>query len=103
VRVQVRIPPGYRTFEKVELELSEPPDGVSLKDLSLGFDGASFVIQTDSSKVKTGLRGNLIVNVSGVRPPPANAPNAQRLAAAARQRVTIGTLPAIPFEIVPQK
>jgi hypothetical protein len=96
----VATPPGYRTFEKVELELSEPPDGISVKDLSLGFDGADFVIQTDGSKVKAGLRGNLIVNVSGERVPPANA---QRPAAAARQRVTIGTLPAIPFEIIPAK
>lgn len=99
-RIRVTTPPGYRTFEKVELELSEPPDGISVKDLSLGFDGADFVIQTDSSKVKAGLRGNLIVNVSGERVPPANA---QRPAPAARQRVTIGTLPAIPFEIIPPK
>jgi len=96
-RIRVATPPGYRTFEKIELELSEPPDGISVKDLSLGFDGADFVIQTDLSKVKAGLRGNLIVNVSGERVPP---PNAQRPAGAARQRVTIGTLPAIPFEIV---
>ena len=98
-RIRMATPPGYRTFEKIELELSEPPDGISVKDLSLGFDGADFVIQTDSSKVKAGLRGNLIVNISGERVPPANA---QRPAgAAARQRITIGTLPAIPFEITP--
>jgi len=99
-RIRVATPPGYRTFEKVELELSEPPDGISVKDLSLGFDGADFVIQTDVSKVKAGLRGNLIVNVSGERVPP---PNAQQPASAVRQRVTIGTLPAIPFEIIPAK
>ncbi|MCX6544653.1 MAG: PPC domain-containing protein [Acidobacteria bacterium] len=99
-RIRVATPPGYRTFDKIELELSEPPDGISVKDVSLGSNGADFVIQTDASAVKAGLRGNLIVNVSGERVPPANA---QRPATAARQRVTIGTLPAIPFEIIPQK
>ena len=99
-RIRVATPPGFRTFEKVELALSDPPDGISVKDVSFGFDGADFVIQADVSKVKAGLRGNLIVTVSGERVPPANA---QRPASATRQRVTIGTLPAIPFEIIPPK
>jgi len=98
--VRVTIPPGYRTFEKVELELSEPPDGISVRDLSLGFDGATFVIVADRDKAKAGVKGNLIVNVSGVRMPLPNAPNAN---AAARQRQTIGTLPAIPIEITPRE
>jgi hypothetical protein len=97
-RIRVATPAGYRAFEKIQLELSEAPDGITVKDLTLGFDGADFVIQTDGAKIKAGLRGNLIVNVSGERVPPANA---QRPATAARQRVTIGTLPAIPFEITP--
>lgn len=100
VKVRMTTPPAYGTFEKVELELSEPPDGISLKDLSLGFGGVEFVLEAEAAKVKAGLRGNLIVTVSGERVPPANA---RRPATAARQRVTIGTLPAIPFEIIPSK
>jgi hypothetical protein len=96
--VRVTVPPGYRTFGKIELELSEPPDGIGVRDLSIGSDSLSFVITADPAKAKTGMKGNLIVNVSGVRVLPANAPNA---AAAARQRIAIGTLPAIPFEITP--
>jgi len=99
-RVRVTTPPGYRAFEKVEVELSEPPEGVTLRDPSFGFDGVEFVVQVDA-KARAGVRGNLIVNVSGVRVPPANAQ--QAAAAAARQRITIGTLPAIPFELLPQR
>ncbi|MEI6668585.1 MAG: hypothetical protein WCP29_10555 [Acidobacteriota bacterium] len=99
VRVRVATPTGFRSFEKVEMELSDAPDGVSVKDLSFGSDGADFVIQTDASKVKTGLRGNLIVNVTGQRVPAANPARP----AAARQRLPIGTLPAIAFEITPPR
>lgn len=53
-------------------------------------------VQSSVNKVKPGLRGNLIVNLSAQRQPlPASKrpqPNAQR--------VQLGTLPAIPFEIV---
>lgn len=93
--VRVTIPPGYTTFEKLQFELSDPPEGVTLSDLSVAQAGAEFVLRADRSKLKPGLRGNLIVAVSGERVPPANAPQP-----AARRRLRIGTLPAIPFEIV---
>jgi hypothetical protein len=56
--------------------------------------GGQFVLQADAAKVKPGLRGNLIVTVSGERVPTGN-----QQAAAARRRVPLGTLPAIAFEI----
>ena len=90
VRVAFPLP---RAFEKIEFELSEPPDGVSLRDLSVTQGGAEFVLQADPAKAKPGLRGNLIVTVSGERAPQQNQP------AAARRRLPLATLPAIPFEI----
>ncbi len=96
-RVRVAVPPGIRTFEKLEAELSEPPDGISLRDLTMTGPAAEFVLQADSAKVKAGFRGNLIVTVSGERVPPPNAP-----AGAVRRRVTVLTLPAIPIEILPR-
>ena len=53
------------------------------------------MLQADPTKVKAGLRGNLIVTVSGERVPPENQPRP-----AANRRLPLGTLPAIPFEIV---
>lgn len=94
-QVRVAIPPGYNTFEKLQFELSDPPEGITLRDLAVAQAGAQFVLQADAIKMKPGRRGNLIVAVSGERVPPANAPNP-----AARRRLPIGTLPAIAFEIV---
>jgi hypothetical protein len=92
-RVRVRLPTGP-LVSKVQFELSEPPDGISLKEAS----ASELVFQADAAKAKPGLKGNLIVKASGERspeagdePPPAN-----------RRRIPLGALPAIPFEIVPQ-
>lgn len=93
-RVRASFPPGYSTFQNLQFELSEPPDGFSLRDLSVSQAGAEFVLAADSAKVKPGLRGNLIVTISGERVPPANAPNAGQ-----RRRLQIGMLPAISFEV----
>src|SRR5450759_3798233 len=94
-QVRVALPPAFATFEKIECQLSEPPEGLTLRDLVVVQAGASFVLQADAAKIKPGLRGNLIVTMSGERVPPANQP-----APAARRRVMLGTLPAIAFEIV---
>jgi hypothetical protein len=98
-RVQVALPP-MKNFEHVQLELSEPPEGLSLRDAAVGEAGAEFVLAADASKVKPGLRGNLIVTVSGERVPPQRG---SQPAPVARRRVPLGVLPAIPFEISPPK
>ena len=135
-RVRVALPPGFRTFENLQLELSEPPDGITLGAVEIGQGGAEFVVSADSAKSKAGFRGNLIVTISGERVPGPNAqaprpggaptpPGGQNAAAAqpapnapagqaappgqsappppaaARRRITIGTLPAIAIEVVP--
>jgi hypothetical protein len=95
-RVRVSFPPGYRTFTNLQLELSDPPDGVALKNFWLNGDGAEFLLEADAAKIKAGRRGNLIVTVSGERQPAASA----QQPAPARRRIPLGTLPAIPFEIM---
>ena len=91
--------PGFRfTFHhpqsltKVQYELSEPPEGIELRGASPGQDGTEIVLQCDAAKAKPGLKGNLIVNISAERGGATSAGN--------RQRVSLGTLPAVPFEIV---
>ncbi len=95
-RVRVAMP-AVRAFEKIELELSEPPEGIELRDLVVTQAGAEFVLQADATKARAGLRGNLIVTVSGERVPP---PNGNQQGPAARRRLPLGTLPAISFEII---
>jgi hypothetical protein len=92
--------PLLRAFQNVELELSEPPDGISLRDVVVGESSAEFVLEADASKVTPGLRGNLILIVSGERVPPQRG---NQPPPAARRRVPIGTLPAVPFEITPPR
>jgi hypothetical protein len=67
-RFQVRVPtlPGS-LLTKVQYELSEPPEGVELRNASPGRDGTEIVLQCDAAKAKPGLKGNLIVNISAER------------------------------------
>ncbi len=93
-RLRVALPPGYATFENLQFELSDAPDGFALRDQVFATGGAEFTLAADAAKVKPGARGNLIVTVSGERVAPANAPNA-----GTRRRIMLGTVPAISYEI----
>jgi hypothetical protein len=95
-RVRVAMPTP-KFLDKVRFELSEPPDGITVRDASSDQTGTEITLQSDAAKVKPGLKGNLIVNVFGERTP---APGKAK-AKVNRQRVPLGTLPAIPFEVVP--
>ncbi len=95
VRIRVQVtPPPNPLLGKIEYELSEPPAGITLKDAAPVHDGTELVLECDAAKAKPGLRGNLIVALSAERTPPAGSPQT------ARQRVTLGAIPALPFEIV---
>ena len=93
VPVQVLLPPNS-AITKLDFELSEPPDGLDLRPPA--GDGAEIVLQCDAAKAKPGLKGNLIVNLVGERTvTPANGTARPTI-----QRVQLGALPAMPFEIV---
>jgi hypothetical protein len=79
----------------VALELSDPPEGISIQKLSPAAQGTEIILQSDPSKAKAGLKGNLIVYAFSERPLADRAK-----AAPNRQRTPITALPAIPFEIV---
>jgi hypothetical protein len=96
-RVQVGVP-GSTFLGKVQLELNEPPEGITIKDVLAVGRGSEIVLQSDAAKVKPGLVGNLIVNAFAARA----QDSAQNKAPANRRRVSLGALPAIPFEIVGQ-
>ena len=92
-RVRVGLPAGP-LVGKIEFELSEPPDGISIKDAS----PTEISLQADAAKVKPGSKGNLIIKASAE--PPAAA--GTQTAPANRRRISLGALPAIPYEIVSQ-
>jgi hypothetical protein len=98
IPVQIQLPPN-NPFERILLELSEPPDGITLREMQAVQGMTEIVLQCDAAKAKPGLNGNLIINVFGERQPPAAAGKV----AANRLRISLGTLPAIPFEIIKRK
>ncbi len=94
VRIPVRVPTA-NVQGKIQLELSEPPDGIELREATDLHDGTEIVLQCDAAKIKPGVKGNLIVNIlveRTVTPPNGGSP--------VTRRQPLGTLPAIPFEIV---
>ena len=94
-RVRVGAPAGA-FLGKVQLELSEPPDGIVIRNVSPLPEGTEIVLQSDAAKVKPGLCGNLIVNAFAAAPPPSG----NEKAPANRRRTPLSVLPAIPFEII---
>ena len=94
VRVQAQLPPN-NAIGRLRYELSDPPEGVELKEASPAGEATEIVLQCDAAKVKAGVKGNLIINILGERqvtPAGTARPNTQR--------VQLGALPAVPFEIV---
>ncbi|RPJ34810.1 MAG: hypothetical protein EHM35_09580, partial [Planctomycetaceae bacterium] len=103
VRVRVAAPATALTG-RVQLELSEPPEGITIeKVVGAGLksprtgQGADIVLRSDAAKAKVGLKGNLIIHAFPVSSP---APEKQKLQAN-RPRTALAVLPAVPFEIVP--
>ncbi len=94
-RVQVKTPkrPALRD---IKLELRDPPEGVTLHDVSVVQDGLAFVLKADEQAMPVGFADNLIVEASAKGGGRQRGGNAKR-----RQgRVSLGVLPAISFEIV---
>ncbi len=88
--------PASTFLGKTALELSDPPDGISIRETNPTRDGIEIVLQCDAAKTKPGLKGNLIINTFLERTPPANAVKPK----VNKRRIPSGTLPAMPFEVV---
>jgi hypothetical protein len=91
--------PALLFADRLHLELSEPPDGITLQEFKPTRDGAELVLQCDAAKSKPGLEGNLIVSLFADRN---NAAGKAGKAQANNRRAALGALPAIPFQIVKQ-
>jgi len=80
IHAQAQIPPNTGNLI---FELSEPPEGILLKEIRQAQADTELVLQCDGARIKTGLKGNLIVNLLVERQPPAGAARPQ----ANRQRI----------------
>ena len=88
--------PAGPFMRQVKLELNEPPDGITIKKVTPDSKGLSIVLGVNAKTAKPGLKGNLIVNASTQW----QQKNKSGKPIGKSRRVTLGALPAIPFEIV---
>jgi hypothetical protein len=84
--------PSSRVPGTFKFTLNEPPEGISIKGVTQSRDGVAITFAADPAKAKPGLKGNLIVE--GFLEGQSSKQNASR------RRQPLGTLPAIPFEVV---
>ena len=95
-RVRISVAGGAMA-NRFRLELNEPPDGIALGKVSPASEGTEIELCSDASKAKPGLKGNLIVNILPGQALVAAAKNKKQ---GNQPRAVLGTLPAIPFEVV---
>jgi hypothetical protein len=86
-----------RTPREFRFELNEPPDGITIQDpQAVGLTSGLIVpVKCDAAKVKIGQKGNLILILSQE-----HSSISKEDKKLTTSRWVIGTLPAIPYEIV---
>jgi len=87
---------GRPAAAQIQLELNDPPEGITIQKASLAGSTPTIVLKSDSDRVKPGQRGNLIVNAYVVRSVPASKGSTKMV----KRRFLVGALPAMPFEVV---
>ncbi len=85
-------PAPTKTGATLELDLSEPPEGVTIEKFEPDPDGYAVTFRADGAKAKPGQRGNLILEARLDPPNTGKKP-------ADRNRKTLVYLPALPYEI----
>jgi hypothetical protein len=89
--------PGGGFASRFKLELNEPPEGIALGTVSPAGESTEIELRSDAAKAKPGLKGNLIVSIM---PGQGFAPAAKNKKKGNQPRTAVGTLPAIPFEVI---
>jgi len=88
--------PNRNPPKDIQFELSEPPKGISIERTTPVDFGMEFVLGADRDNVEDGLKGNLIINAFMERAPKDKNGKPR----GPKRRVSVGPLPAIPFEVV---
>lgn len=84
--------------DQVQFVLSDGLDGISVEKIKTRQGGLALQVTTDPKKVKPGAKGNLIVELFMKRN--ANQKGSKSKKNANNRPFSVGTLPAIPFEVV---
>ncbi len=91
--VQARAP-WLASRGEIQIELSDPPEGIILAKASCADRTVTIVLHSDPEKVKPGLRGNLIANGFQKRT------ETNKEGKTREYRTFLGPLSAMPFEVV---
>jgi len=84
------------TLKQVQLELNEPPEGVTLHDVTVVPEGLEFQLKADKNAMQSGFADNLIVEVFREFTPKQQ----EGKPVPQKRRISMGIFPAIPIEIV---
>lgn len=85
-----------RALKEMQLRLNEPPEGLTLYDVTIVSGGLAFILKADKDVVQSGFADNLIVEVFREVTPKQK----DGKPAAQKRRYSMGVFPAIPIEIV---
>jgi len=93
VRVKIR---RGSILKQLRLELNEPPEGLTLHDVTVVPEGLVFQLKADKEAMQSGFADNLIIEAFRKFTPKQKGgkPSNQK------RRYSMGVLPAIPIEIV---
>ena len=91
--MQARVPWDAKRGE-IQIELSDPPEGISVGPISCVDRTATISLRGDAGKARPGLKGNLIAN--GFQ----NRTVTNQEGKTREYRAFLGPSPAIPFEVV---
>lgn len=84
-------------LKEMQLQLNEPPEGLTLHDVTVVPEGLAFRLKADKDAMQTGFADNLIVEAFREFTPKQQ----EGKPAPQKRRISMGVFPAIPIEIVP--
>ena len=90
--VQVRL--GWSRNGQIQVELSDPPEGITVDSAAWTERGVALVLRSDAAKTQSGLHGNLMANAF------LQTTATEQDGKTREVRNFIGPLPALPFEVI---
>jgi len=94
VNVKVKILQNLKSDE-ISLELKEPPKGISIEDVKIENGILSFNLRANGKEINSGFADNLIIEVFKENKSSTSEKPVQKV-----EKISIGFLPAISFEII---
>jgi hypothetical protein len=92
--VEVKVRLGWSRNGQIQVDLSDPPEGITVESASWTKPGLALVLRGDAARAKPQLKGNLMANAF------LQTTVTEKDGKARQVRNFIGPLPALPFEVV---